>query len=40
MAELSSAALLISLGAARRWNPSTEWKCKQVEAPGQWIGLI
>jgi hypothetical protein len=37
---LSLAALLLSLGAARQWNPSSEWKWKQVEALVPWIGLI
>jgi hypothetical protein len=39
-ADLSSAVL--SLFCARRdgGNPSSEWKWKQVEAPGPWVGLI
>jgi hypothetical protein len=31
---------LFSLNTARRQNPSTEWKWKQVEALGPWINLI
>jgi hypothetical protein len=39
-ADLSSAVLLLSLDTARRWNPNTEWKWKQVEDPGPRIDLI
>jgi hypothetical protein len=38
--DLSLEALLLSLSAARQWNPSFEWKWKQVEALVPWIGLI
>jgi hypothetical protein len=40
MADLSSAVLLFSLDAAQWRNPNTEWKWKQVEAPGPRIILI
>jgi hypothetical protein len=40
VADLSSDALMFSLGAARWQNPSTEWKWKQVEALGLQSGLI
>jgi hypothetical protein len=40
VADLSSVALLFSQDTTRRQNPSTEQKCKQVEAPGPRIDLI
>jgi hypothetical protein len=39
-ADLSLAALLLSLDTVRWQNPSSEWKWKQVEAPEPRIGLI
>jgi hypothetical protein len=39
-ADLSSAALSLSYAQRGGGNPSSEWKWKQVEAPGPRVGLI
>jgi hypothetical protein len=40
MEDLSSAALSLFCAWRGGGNPTSDWKWKQVEVPGPWVGLI